>query len=205
MAKCIIICAYNDNSIKNCVDITSDDYVICADAGYNLAIRENITPNIVIGDFDSMGCTPTGNTISLPVRKDDTDTMYCVKYAIKKGYKDIIIVGGIGGRLDQTYANLQILKYGLARNVNITITDGNNIANMTDNTIILHKRSGYKFSVFSYSEVSKSVSISGAEYELENATLNNDFPLGVSNEFKDDTAVISVKSGELLIIQSRNN
>jgi len=205
VSRCIIICAYNNSLIKDCVDIAKDDYIICADAGYKLAQNEGITPDITIGDFDSMGYKPCENALSLPIKKDDTDTMYCVKYAIEKEYKNIVIVGGIGGRLDQTAANIQILKYGLKNGVNIVLTDANNTATIINSSIELNKRNGYKFSVFSYSEVSKGVNIIGAEYELNNATLYNNYPLGTSNEFYADTVRISVNDGELLIIQSRNN
>ena len=92
--------------------INENDIVIAADAGIINVRKFNIKPDYIIGDFDSLGYTPTdSNTIIHPIEKDDTDTMLAVKLGFKKGYKDFRIFGGIGGRLDHTFANIQTASY----------------------------------------------------------------------------------------------
>ena len=92
--------------------INKDDIVIAADAGILNAEKFNITPDFIIGDFDSLGYTPTdSSTIVHPIEKDDTDTMLAVKLGLSKGYKNFRVFGGIGGRLDHTYANIQTATY----------------------------------------------------------------------------------------------
>ncbi len=204
--RCIIICAYNEYSIKDAVSINESDYIICADAGIDLAQKESIYPDLVIGDFDSLGVIPTEyKPIVLPVEKDDTDTLFCVKYAIEKGFKNIIIVGGIGGRLDQTIANIQTLKYAYQKGCNAWLCDGHNkLTYLKNSTITINKYDNYKLSIFAYNEGCYGVTISGTKYKLENAVLTNDYPIGVSNEFEEDKAIISVTDGELLIVISRD-
>ena len=204
--KCVIICAYNETSVKESVSV-NDAYIICADAGIELTNKEGITPDIIIGDFDSATEIPKGdNVIRLPKEKDDTDTLFCVKAAIEAGFKEIVICGGIGGRLDHTIANIQTLKYATNRGVKICLTDGNNtVYYLAHATMTLPPKDGYKFSVFAYSPVCTGVSIKNALYELNDAPLYSDFPIGASNEFKSGPAEISVEDGELLIIISKDN
>jgi len=93
----------------------SGDYVIAADAGYLELVSRGITPDLVVGDFDSLGSAPVHpNTIHSPAEKDDTDVMLAVKQGFSRGFREFIINGGLGGRLDHTLANIQILVY-LAR------------------------------------------------------------------------------------------
>ena len=113
--RCVIITAYCQNKLRDCIEFNEDDIIICADAGYQLALSEDIKPDIIIGDFDSAS-RPTVNgsrVIELPVIKDDTDTLSCLRYALSLGVKEIVILGGIGGRLDHTIANLKLLSYSL--------------------------------------------------------------------------------------------
>ncbi len=206
MNKCVIICAYNETSVKESVDL-NDAYIICADAGIEIARKENIAPDLIIGDFDSAKEIPKGkNVIKLPKQKDETDTFFCVKTAIEAGFKDIIIAGGIGGRLDQTIANIQILKYAKNHGVKICLKDGNNtVYYLAHSSMTLEKSDKCKFSVFAYSPVCTGVSIKNALYELSDATLYSDFPIGTSNEFTGSEAQITVDDGELLIIISKDN
>ncbi|MEA4987868.1 MAG: thiamine diphosphokinase, partial [Anaerovorax sp.] len=102
MKRCIIITAYLKKSIRQSLRIHDDDFIICADGGYELAKKEGIVPHIVIGDFDS-GNAPEKDSetvIHVPAEKDDTDTLLCLKYGIETGFHVFGIVGGIGGRLD---------------------------------------------------------------------------------------------------------
>ncbi|WP_027398159.1 thiamine diphosphokinase [Anaerovorax odorimutans] len=209
--RCIIITSYIDGLIKDCIDINCDDYIICADGGYNLAEAEKIMPNLVIGDFDSFkGHIPISiETIRTTPEKDDTDTLLCLKTGIQRGFNDFIICGGIGGRLDHTIANIQCLSYAIDNKIRLWINSKNDkVAMIEDMQIKLsscqkYKKEGYKISLFSYTENCTGVCIQGVYYPLINADLKSNFPLGVSNEFIEDTITISNTTGKLLIILSR--
>ena len=204
--RCIIITAYNGNKIRDCVELSANDTIICADGGYLFAEAENVNPDIIIGDFDSMPkpVVPGCKIIELPSMKDDTDTMSCVRYATSICCDEIIIVGGIGGRLDHSLANIQAVAFIHNYGIKCTLTNGNNIIFMLENDkVTLQRKDGWTLSLLAYSRQCKGVCISGVKYPLKNAILNNAFPLGVSNEIVEDSANISVNEGQLLVIQSK--
>lgn len=189
--------------------ITKDDIVIAADSGIINAQKFNIVPDFVIGDFDSLGYTPTdSNTIIHPIEKDDTDTMLAVKLGLDKGYKNFRIFGGIGGRLDHTYANIQTASF-IAENGGNAIFYGNkeNLTVIKNSQITFDKTNKGNISIFALEEC-QNVNIKGTYYELDNGYLSINFPLGTSNKFNSKNATITVENGKLLIIwegQGENN
>lgn len=206
MEKCIIITSYIEGKIKDLVDISREDYVICADGGYDLAVAEDITPSIVLGDFDSaQKDIPKGiEIVTVPIKKDVTDTALCLDHAIEKGFQHVMIIGGMGGRLDHTIANIQNIFAYTHRGLSIIMVDETNIviALINSNTII-PDQPGYKLSLFAHSESCSGVTVSGVEYPLKDHTLTSHFPLGVSNEFIEEDVFLEVKDGELLVVLSR--
>lgn len=204
MNRCVILCGYIQGNIRQAVSIQSNDYVICADAGLDLALKEGICPHLYIGDGDSGQCVFDGPAICLPVRKDDTDLMACVKYAIEQGYRDLVIVGGLGGRFDHSIASVQTLAYALDHGAFARILDQDTEILLCRDRITLPRRDGFTLSVFAFGGDCTGVSLVGTAYPLENASLTPSFPLGVSNEIIADKAIISTKTGTLLVIRSRN-
>lgn len=206
----LIITPYLTTEIRNITDISTYDLILCADSAYLVAQKEHIKPHIVIGDFDhGQNVHPkkgAENTVTVPCEKDDTDTMLCVKYAMKQGAKDITILGGIGGRLDHTFANLQTLAFCEANGIRAHLLAEHDEAFLVSGGVCLPKRKdAWYLSVFAYDGVCRGVTIKGAKYEVENAVLDTNFPLGVSNEITADFAEISVKEGRLLIILSKKD
>lgn len=190
-------------------EISKEDLVIAADAGINNTHRFDIKPDYIIGDFDSLGYTPTDkNTIIHPVEKDDTDTMLAVKAGLKMGYKNFRIFGGVGGRLDHTFANIQTACY-IVENNGTAIFYGikENFTVIKNNHITFCKENKGNISIFALEEC-ENVNIKGAYYELENGKLSVNFPLGTSNKFNNKEVTISVEKGKILIIwerQGKNN
>ena len=205
MSKCMILTAYILGDIKKMLAEERYDYLICADGGYRFAEEAGITPNLIIGDFDS-AVYPIDKekiVISVPVEKDDTDTMLCVKKALEMGYKDLTILGGIGGRLDHTYANIQTLAYAAGRGAKACLRDAyNEVHLLLPGTYRLPKYGG-KLSLFAYSEEVLGLSIHGVHYPLENASIDQFFPIGTSNEILEDFAEVSFTEGILLMILSK--
>ena len=181
-------------------------FVIACDRGYAYARSCGVKPDLVVGDFDSYsGEVDAGIPVQkLPVEKDDTDTMSALRYALNKGYREITLVCALGGRLDHLLANLQAAVFAAKRGASLRIlgTDSE-ILMLRSGTLLLPRREGWSLSVFAAEDRCRGVSISGAKYELQDAELTNDFPLGVSNEWAAHVAEIRVREGTLLIVSSR--
>ncbi|MBQ7283968.1 MAG: thiamine diphosphokinase [Oscillospiraceae bacterium] len=202
MKRCIVIGSMPvDFDLKSIV--IPDDFVFCADGGYVHAEKQGIVPDIIVGDFDS-SVQPQytkAQVIKLPVEKDDTDTYYIARQIVKEGYTNAVFCGVTGGRLDHTFANIQMLKFLAQNGVDATIVDKNTTIKVIINgkTVLQPQKDCY-FSVFSLDEECIGVSENGGKYQLSDVSLTNSFPIGVSNEFADKEVEISVKKGSLLII-----
>lgn len=207
--RCAIFTARCDGDMNRAYAPMPGDYVLCADAGWELARRAGVKPDLVIGDFDSSGEPSDERTERAPVDKADTDTMLCLKKGLSMGFDDFLIVGGFGGRFDHTLANIQTLHYAAARQVRAVMCDGLTWATAVKagsvrvNANVLGE-GAKKLSVFALSEVCRGVEMRGVKYRMEDyaeedGTLTGDFPLGVSNEFAGEFAEISVKEGVLLV------
>lgn len=181
------------------------DLVIAVDAGYkNL---KGVKPDLVMGDFDSLGFIPNGeNIITFPVAKDDTDTLLAVKEGLKRGYKTFVISGGLGGRLDHTMANIQTLAFLAERGARgYLVSENEFVTVIKDTSIEFDKEHSGNISVFALSDKAEGVTLEGLKYPLYNATLTPTFPIGVSNSFTGKTSKVTVKNGMLLIIAGNIN
>lgn len=181
--------------------VKGDGYVIAADGGYRYLTEAGREPDLVIGDFDSLGFRPNSSSvIELSSEKDYTDTLAAVYEGIKKGFEVFHIYCGTGGRIDHTLANIQTLKflsdegrYGMLFDKDYVI------AAVSDGELVFDRSCRGYISVFSFTDESRGVLIKGFRYELEDAVLTNSFALGVSNEFSGKEGVISCRGGTLLV------
>ncbi len=205
MKRCVIFAAGLMEKTPLLPSVQPEDYVIAADAGVRNANRMNVTPDLVMGDMDSLSKeeVPAG-ALLFPVRKDDTDLMLAAKKGIELQYTDFLIYGALGGRLDHTFASFQTLAYLLDHGCRGVLVDGAHWVTMLEKGEIILPR-GYKYvSVFSFTEKARGVGLKGLGYPLEDAELTQTFPIGTSNYYdpESDQAVVSVKEGRLLIILS---
>lgn len=201
---CLIITAYIEGTIRDILDPAEIDgsFVICADAGYARAVSENIRPDLIMGDFDSLSIDLPDDipTVTFPSRKDYTDTGLALKYALDHGYTQVIISGGIGGRLDHTLSNIQDIAGFTEKGLDITMKDDKNIFTvLKEGEHHIPAQGDSHLSVFAYTEEA-CVSISGVSYPLDRHTLTTTYPLGVSNEFTDKEAVLTVHSGTVMMM-----
>ncbi len=197
--ECYIIGAGDFYGLREAPD--DSDYVIAADAGYNYCRDNNIIPDLVLGDFDSLGGAPRHvPVLELPVEKDDTDTVYAIKLGLEKGYRRFYIYGGLGGkRPDHSIANLQSLLFLANRGARGWLFGENYVWTAVKNASLRLEGEG-DVSVFCLDGKAEGVSLRGLKYELNDAVLGSDFPLGVSNSFDCSQAEISVKNGTLIIM-----
>lgn len=209
MDNIIIITSHMEDPLDLNSVITPQDYIICTDGGYDIARRYDIVPDLLLGDFDSIRTDLPQN---IPIRrfppeKDDTDLELALKTAVDLGASQVRIIGGIGGRLDHTVANLQLLSQYSESFDKLIMFDGKNqcfvAANTQKNNIIIPRKSNCYLSLFSLSDKCTGVTISGVKYPLRDHTLTRWGSLGVSNEFKEKNAVLSVEDGDLLVVLSK--
>lgn len=185
----------------------SDDLCIAADAGYANAKALGERVDVVLGDFDSYTSElPEGiEKIKVPAEKDFTDTQLAVKEALSRGATEIVIIGGLSGRLDHTLSNLSLLAELWKLNVHATVADGVNRIRYINSSSTLIAKSGYKYvSVIAISEKLKGVDIEGCKYPLKNAALLRSNQYAVSNEITGNCALISARKGEYYVIESRD-
>ena len=179
------------------------DYVIAADGGYRHTQALGITPNCILGDFDSLGFVPEGAEV-FPVEKDDTDAMLAVRKGLEKGCDTFYIYGGMEGqRLDHTIANLQTLLYLEDHGAMGFLFGKRQIATVVKNDTIHIPACNGTVSVFAMGGEAKGVTIRGLYYNAEDITLTPGFPLGVSNHGIGKEATVTVTEGTLLIIYDR--
>ncbi len=179
------------------------DLVIAADGGYDTLMQRGYECQIFVGDMDSLNEKPRDvEILRFPVEKDETDMVLSYYEGKKRGYTDFKLYGGVGGRIDHTFANISLLIHGKKAGDNLTlVADGYEIFAIKNEKITLQGMCGKTFSVFAFGENAKGVSIRGAKYETNGTTLTPDFPLGVSNSFTDKECEIEVKEGILLVMR----
>lgn len=200
----VVITGYLRGSVSEAVELCGEDVIVCADRGYDYALRDGILPDCVVGDFDSAENRPPEGLeiVTLPAEKDETDTYVAISKAVELGCGEVVVVGGLGGRLDHTVANLQTLARFMDRGIKIRLQDRNTTAFLLDRgqRVQLSERGGF-LSVFSYSNRAV-VSEQGVKYPLHRKRLSSAYPLGVSNEILGEAEIIC-HAGRLLLLLER--
>ena len=179
------------------------DFVIAADAGYRICQKENLRPDLLLGDFDSMEPPADLTHVRrLPVEKDDTDTLAALKAGLEQGCDAFFIYGGTGGkRLDHTLANVQSLLFLRRRGARGFLFDDDFIWTVMENEALTVARTVEwgLFSAFCLGDRAEGVDEEGFQYPLKDAVLTPDFPLGVSNHILEPEARITVRKGVLAV------
>ena len=204
METCIIFCAAGFDALAE--PIAEGDFVIAADGGLVHTRKLGVTPNEILGDFDSLGYTPEGGNV-FPVEKDDTDAMLAVRRGLDLGYRRFVLYGSLEGpRLDHTVANFQTLQF-LADHGAAGYLVGSTclVTVVKDGGISFPAGTSGTVSVFCMGKDAEGVTLKGLYYPLENGSLTAGFPLGVSNHFTGKAAEIRVKNGSLLVLWDRKN
>lgn len=182
-----------------------NDYIICADSGYDYAVSAEIVPDLLIGDFDSISAVPEGlEIITLPVEKDVTDCVAAFNEGVKRGFDSFVLLGGTGGRFEHTFANISLMADASRNNIDFVIIDEKHIfRSITNSSVEIKRKANQQISVFAYGDRAFGVTESGFHYPLWDYTLDPfDGALGTSNDIIEDIGEISVKSGTLIIVET---
>lgn len=194
-----------------CNTMGAYDYIICADNGMKHARYLGVSPNLIVGDFDS---TPgedlqyfkAQNILieTLSEIKDETDTEIALDRAIEAGAKQVDIYGGVGTRLDHSLANVHLLYKALKQGVTARLINPYNTVYLIDKFIEISGQNGDIVSLLPFSLVVEGVHTINLGYPLKDGRLVAGKPLGVSNYMLSEKAAISIEQGLLLVIQSRD-
>lgn len=185
---------------------SEQDFVIAADAGYLYLKDLAVVADLVVGDFDSLGQKPNHpNILIYPKEKNQTDMMIAVDEGFKRSYTTFVLLGGLGGRLDHTFANLQTLIYIASRGAcGYLLGNGTAVTVIKNGSLRFDNEKTGIVSVFCCGDSAAGVSIRGLKYPLDNYTLTMLDPLGVSNEFIGAPSEISVSDGSIAVMWEEN-
>ena len=204
MQRCVIIGnadIMEYDRVKKC--LKADDFFIFCDGGLKHMDALGVKPNLIIGDFDSASNPHMDvETITLPCEKDDTDTFYAVKEAVKRGFEEFLLAGVVGNRFDHTMGNISILLYlDSIGKKGIIIDDYSEMEIVSDKPVYVEDEYSY-FSLLNMTGCAKGIKIEGAKYPLDDGEITCEYQYGISNEvLPGQKACISVSEGKLLLVK----
>jgi thiamine pyrophosphokinase len=200
-----LIIGNGDNVDISCIDDIKVDYVICADGGLEKAENLNLRPNLILGDFDSVDASVLEYYKSLNI-EIVTDMELAVDNAVMKGFKDVVMVGATGNRLDHTLANIQLLEKYHNQGINIKIIDNNNfIRIISDNTDIkIPYKKNHFVSLVPVTEMLEGLTLMGFKYPLDNVKVQRGTAFLISNEIIKDEGRIILNKGTALVFVSKD-
>lgn len=189
--------------IRSAYDALSSPMVLCADGGLQKAEKLGIPCDILIGDMDSGGGDGAKDVMHLPMEKDFTDTQSCLEEAVRRGCSHVLITGATGGRLDHLLCNLHLLEALEKKGVHGLIADRDNLVQLLESGPVQVPACYRYFSILPIDEQLRGVTIEGAKYPLQDAMVQRDDSLTVSNEAPSGEVTIQVKEGRAFLIFSR--
>ncbi|NYB74449.1 MULTISPECIES: thiamine diphosphokinase [Sedimentibacter] len=196
---------------KSHIENLNIDYVICADGGLEKVKRLGLIPNLILGDFDSVNKSVLEDykslnieTVTFPSEKDYTDMELAISHAVKVGFKDIILVGASGTRLDHTVANMLLIEKYHKKDINIRIIDNNNFIQIITDSMIIPFRKNYYVSLIPLSENIEGLTLEGFKYPLNNINVERGSTLCISNEVSEDVGLIKLNKGSAFVFISKD-
>ncbi len=204
MNRCVIVGGADIGCRERILrEIRKDDFFIFCDSGLKHLSWMGVDPGLIVGDFDSHPRPETETeTIVLPREKDDTDTVYAAKEALRRGYEDFLLLGVIGARLDHTLGNVSLLLFLDSQGKSARILDDYSDMEIVSRKTAFVEDSFSFFSLLNVSGTARGITIRNARYPLTEGEITCDYQYGVSNEvLKGKTAEISLREGRLLLIR----
>lgn len=210
--KIVIVCGGKAPSRELLLEeIQSAEFIICADAGANYLYEYKITPQLLVGDFDSIRPEVLDhyknfaeNVITYPVEKDDTDSELALEKAFELGAEVVTFLGCTGSRIDHVLGNIGLLKRCLNSGVRGFIKDNNNCIFLINESTNLIGENGTTFSLQAYGGMVKNLTIRGAKYHLNNYDLQVGDPITISNVFLKEPVNITFDEGVVLVFYSKD-
>ena len=186
------------------------DFIICADGGSRHARSLGLTPNVLIGDLDSMESSepfwPADRgiqTLRHPREKDETDLQLALNYALQRGSASIVIVGALGGRIDHTLGNISLLSDARLAGRDCCLDDGTERVLLCTDSAGLSGNPGDIVSLLPWGGPVGGIRTQGLKWSLNGETLTPEHSRGISNVMVDRLARIQVGTGSLLLVHRR--
>ena len=204
MKRCVIIGGAPINDYRRIKALlNSGDYYIVCDSGLKHISALGILPDLIIGDFDSAEKPQTDiETIALPREKDDTDSFFAAKEAVKRGFCDFLLIGVIGKRIDHSIGNISFLLYLESLQKSARIADDYSVMEIISRKGEVASSECEYFSLLAIDGDANGVNIKNAKFPLENAKITAGYQYGISNEAENGkTAEISIENGRLLLVK----
>lgn len=203
-----------DSFVTELIKNEGFDVLMAADSGMDCFYRIDIKPDVIVGDFDSAQSKTLDyfrgfeqiELCTLNTEKDDTDTEFAIREAIRRDADDIVLVGATGTRIDHVLGNICLLGIGLEEKISICLMDPHNRIRMIDSPLVIRKKEQYgKYvSLLPFSDRVEGVTLTGFKYPLSDDTMGGFNSLGISNEIIEEEAVISLTGGHLLVVESKD-
>lgn len=204
MRRCVIIGNAGIHQYQRIRDnLRDDDWLVYCDGGLKHIQELGRKPDLIVGDFDSHEKPETDTeTIVLPREKDDTDTVFAVKEAVRRGFRDFLLIGVIGERFDHTFGNISLLLYLDSQGIPACILDDYSEMRIISRDAAEVKGDCSWFSLLNISGTARGITIRGAKYPLTEGEIPSEYQFGISNEvLPGKTACISVREGRLLLVK----
>lgn len=204
MKRCVIVGGADINNYEYINNLLrKDDFLVFCDSGLKHMGKINVSPSLIVGDFDSHERININvETIVLPCEKDDTDTVYAMKEGIKRGYEDFLLIGVVGARFDHSFVNISILLNLYKLGFKAELIDDYSVMSVVGDTPAEIPDDYSYFSLLNITGKADGVSITNAKYTLDNAEIKSEYQYATSNEVvKGKVATVSVKDGLLLLIK----
>ena len=204
MKRCVIVGGAGIREYQRIRDsLREDDWFVYCDGGLKHVHELGREPDLIVGDFDSSERPETDTeTIVLPCEKDDTDTVYAVKEAVRRGFREFLLVGVIGERFDHTFGNVSLLLYLDSQGIPACILDDYSEMRIVSRNPVEITGDCAWFSLLNISGTARGITIRTAKYPLTDGEINSEYQYGISNEvLPGETACVSLREGQLLLVK----
>lgn len=188
----------------------ADDFILCADGGTRHAFDLGLTPHVIIGDLDSITKEErrkmkevNAQVIQFPQDKNETDLELALEYAVERHYREMVIVGALGARLDQTLGNIALLAGPRHSEFDIRLDDGIEQAFFCRDESEIEGKPGDIVSLIPWDGEVTGVRTLGLKWPLTDETLFPHETRGISNEMLNEVARVHIRSGLLLVVHRR--
>ncbi len=190
--------------------ICADDFILCADGGTRHALALGLTPDLVIGDMDSLTKDERRKIedagvemVEFPRDKNETDLELALQYALDKNPEAILVIAALGGRLDQTLGNISLLSDSRLSALDCRLDDGTEEIFFCRDQAEVEGRSDDLVSLIPWQGKVEGIETQNLKWPLFEETLYPEKTRGISNEMSDAVASVKIKSGLLLIVHRR--
>lgn len=209
MKKCIILANGRApaKSVVRYLKLAGYSFLICADGGTDTAKKLRLTPDVIIGDFDSvkpetLSFFRSKTEIIQIKRQNDTDVEKSLKYAVGKKYDEVVLLGAIGDRLDHSFCNLGIVIKFFDK-IKVRIISDKSILTPYKENVEIPAVKGETISLYGFNDKTK-ITSTGLKYPLKKTSLPFGKRESTSNVAVRDTVKLKIEGGMIFVIRDFN-